>query len=153
MESKDRRIVESLEESIEQRERAFKRQDRAIEKHKKLEKKINSKIKKLEKDRKANAKKIEELELELINIKVDIKQCEGRKNSLEIELKIMKSDLENFKKEIKYKNKPIPNPAILAGTANINTVESNGAVPPGIYKPTFSIGRFSCQHSTPFIVS
>ena len=28
-------------------------------------------------------------------------------------------------------------PAILAGTANIKIVENNGAVPPGIYKPTF----------------
>ena len=44
-------------------------------------------------------------------------------------------------------------PAITAGTANINTVENNGAVPPGIYNPTFSIGRFSCQHSTPLSVS
>ena len=28
-------------------------------------------------------------------------------------------------------------PAILAGTASISTVENKGAVPPGIYKPTF----------------
>ena len=28
-------------------------------------------------------------------------------------------------------------PAIFAGTANIKTVENSGAVPPGIYKPTF----------------
>ena len=28
-------------------------------------------------------------------------------------------------------------PAILAGTANIKTVENKGAVPPGMYKPTF----------------
>ena len=32
-------------------------------------------------------------------------------------------------------------------------VEKRGAVPPGIYKPTFSIAFFSCQHSTPFSVS
>ena len=35
-------------------------------------------------------------------------------------------------------------PAIFAGTANINTVENKGADPPGIYKPTFSIGNFFC---------
>lgn len=28
-------------------------------------------------------------------------------------------------------------PAILAGVANINTVENKGAVPPGMYNPTF----------------
>ena len=28
-------------------------------------------------------------------------------------------------------------PAISAGTASINTVENKGAVPPGIYNPTF----------------
>ena len=43
-------------------------------------------------------------------------------------------------------------PAIFAGIANIKIVENNGAEPPGIYKPTFSIGRFSCQHSTPFSI-
>jgi UDP-glucuronate 4-epimerase len=30
-------------------------------------------------------------------------------------------------------------PAIFAGTASISTVEKSGAVPPGTYKPTFSI--------------
>ena len=40
-------------------------------------------------------------------------------------------------------------PAILAGTASIKTVEKRGAVPPGMYIPTFSIGRASCQHFTP----
>src|SRR5690606_40167579 len=44
-------------------------------------------------------------------------------------------------------------PAICAGTASINTVENNGAVPPGMYKPTFSMGRFSCQQVTPLVVS
>src|SRR5690606_26359013 len=44
-------------------------------------------------------------------------------------------------------------PAICAGTASINTVENNGAEPPGIYSPTFSIGRFSCQQVTPLVVS
>ena len=44
-------------------------------------------------------------------------------------------------------------PAILAGIANIKTVENNGAEPPGIYKPTFSIGNFFCQQLTPGWVS
>jgi hypothetical protein len=30
-------------------------------------------------------------------------------------------------------------PAIEAGTASIKTVENKGAVPPGIYKPTFEL--------------
>jgi hypothetical protein len=34
------------------------------------------------------------------------------------------------------------------GTANIKTVENKGAVPPGIYKPTFE-SVFSCQQATP----
>ena len=40
-------------------------------------------------------------------------------------------------------------PAILAGALNIRTVENNGAVPPGIYNPTFSMGTLFCQHVTP----
>ena len=44
-------------------------------------------------------------------------------------------------------------PAIRAGTANINTVENKGAVPPGIYKPTFSIATAFCQQVTPGVVS
>ena len=44
-------------------------------------------------------------------------------------------------------------PAIFAGAANINTVENRGAVPPGIYKPIFSIGTAFCQQLIPFIVS
>ena len=44
-------------------------------------------------------------------------------------------------------------PAILAGTANIKIVENNGAEPPGIYKPTFSIAFFSCQQFTPGSIS
>jgi len=43
--------------------------------------------------------------------------------------------------------------AIIAGIASINTEENNGAVPPGIYKPTFSIGLLSCQQNTSFDVS
>ena len=31
-------------------------------------------------------------------------------------------------------------PAIFAGIASIKTVENKGAVPPGIYKPTFEMG-------------
>ena len=44
-------------------------------------------------------------------------------------------------------------PAIFAGVANINTVENKGAVPPGIYNPTFWIGILFCQHDTPFEVT
>src|SRR5690554_7772708 len=44
-------------------------------------------------------------------------------------------------------------PAIWAGTASIRMVENRGAVPPGIYSPTFWIGLFSCQHCTPSEVS
>ena len=44
-------------------------------------------------------------------------------------------------------------PAIRAGTANIRTVEKRGAVPPGIYKPTFSIATAFCQQVTPGVVS
>ncbi|GHU50123.1 hypothetical protein FACS189459_3410 [Bacilli bacterium] len=33
-------------------------------------------------------------------------------------------------------------PAINDGIAFINTVDTNGAVPPGIYSPTFSIGMY-----------
>ena len=44
-------------------------------------------------------------------------------------------------------------PANFAGTANIKTVENKGAVPPGMYNPTFWIGLFSCQHVTPMLVS
>ena len=43
--------------------------------------------------------------------------------------------------------------AIIAGIANINTEENKGAVPPGIYKPTFSIALFYCQQNTPGVVS
>jgi hypothetical protein len=43
-------------------------------------------------------------------------------------------------------------PAILAGIANMSTVENNGALPPGMYKPTRDIGRFSIQQSTPALV-
>ncbi len=44
-------------------------------------------------------------------------------------------------------------PAIFAGIANIKTVEKRGAVPPGIYNPTFSIGIAFLQQVTPAIVS
>ena len=44
-------------------------------------------------------------------------------------------------------------PAIAAGVASINTVENNGALPPGIYKPTFSIGLLSRQQTTTLVVS
>ena len=44
-------------------------------------------------------------------------------------------------------------PAILAGVASINTVEKSGAVPPGMYNPTRSIGNCFCQHTTPGDVS
>ena len=44
-------------------------------------------------------------------------------------------------------------PAIFAGIASINMVENNGAVPPGIYNPTFSIATFFLQHFTPLFVS
>ena len=40
-------------------------------------------------------------------------------------------------------------PAILAGTASISTVENSGAVPPGIYNPTFSMATAFCQQVTP----
>src|SRR5574344_308088 len=43
-------------------------------------------------------------------------------------------------------------PAILAGVASINTVEKRGAVPPGIYKPTFSMATLFCQQLTPLAV-
>ena len=44
-------------------------------------------------------------------------------------------------------------PASIAGMPNINKVENNGAVPPGIYKPTFSIATALRQHTTPLVVS
>src|SRR6188472_370668 len=44
-------------------------------------------------------------------------------------------------------------PASLAGTANIKMVENNGALPPGIYNPIFSMGVDLRQHCTPGIVS
>ena len=40
-------------------------------------------------------------------------------------------------------------PAIFAGVASIRTVENRGAVPPGIYSPTFSIATLFCQQVTP----
>jgi hypothetical protein len=39
----------------------------------------------------------------------------------------------------------------LAGIPNINTVENKGAVPPGIYNPTFSIGTAFRQHFVPML--
>ena len=44
-------------------------------------------------------------------------------------------------------------PAILAGVASISTVEKSGAVPPGMYSPTFSMATLFCQHTTPGAVS
>ena len=44
-------------------------------------------------------------------------------------------------------------PAILAGVASISTVLKRGAVPPGIYNPTFSIATLFCQQVTPAQVS
>ena len=44
-------------------------------------------------------------------------------------------------------------PANFAGTPNINIVENNGAVPPGMYNPTFCIAIDFLQHFTPGIVS
>ena len=44
-------------------------------------------------------------------------------------------------------------PAIFAGTASIKTVENRGAVPPGMYSPTFSIPTAFCQQTTPAVVS
>ena len=44
-------------------------------------------------------------------------------------------------------------PAIRAGTANIRTVEKRGAVPPGMYRPTFSMATAFCQQVTPGAVS
>ncbi|CUQ31937.1 Uncharacterised protein [Segatella copri] len=44
-------------------------------------------------------------------------------------------------------------PAILAGVASIRTVLKRGAVPPGIYNPTFSIATLFCQQVTPGQVS
>ena len=43
-------------------------------------------------------------------------------------------------------------PASCAGIPNISTVEKSGADPPGMYRPTFSIGLLSRQHLTPFMV-
>ena len=43
--------------------------------------------------------------------------------------------------------------AICAGIPNISTVENNGAVPPGIYTPTFSIPTVFLQQVTPLMVS
>ena len=40
-------------------------------------------------------------------------------------------------------------PAICAGVASISTVEKRGAVPPGMYSPTFSMGTAFCQQVTP----
>jgi hypothetical protein len=36
---------------------------------------------------------------------------------------------------------------------NISTVEKSGAVPPGIYKPTFSMAMLFCQQVMPGVVS
>ena len=44
-------------------------------------------------------------------------------------------------------------PAIFAGIPSIRTVEKRGAVPPGIYSPTFLNGTLFLQHLTPFVVS
>ena len=44
-------------------------------------------------------------------------------------------------------------PAMLAGMPSINKVENNGAVPPGMYKPTFSMPTLLRQHCTPGMVS
>lgn len=44
-------------------------------------------------------------------------------------------------------------PAIKAGIPSIKIVENNGAEPPGMYKPTFSIATFFLQQVTPSIVS
>ena len=44
-------------------------------------------------------------------------------------------------------------PAILAGVASMSTVLNSGAVPPGMYRPTRSIGTLLCQQLTPGIVS
>ena len=44
-------------------------------------------------------------------------------------------------------------PAICAGVASIRTVEKRGAVPPGMYSPTFSMGTAFCQQVTPGTVS
>lgn len=44
-------------------------------------------------------------------------------------------------------------PAILAGVASMSTVLNRGAVPPGTYRPTFSIGIIFCQQVTPGVVS
>src|SRR5687768_8057384 len=40
-------------------------------------------------------------------------------------------------------------PATRAGITLINTVEGNGAVPPGTYNPTRSIGRMICPSVPP----
>ena len=40
-------------------------------------------------------------------------------------------------------------PAICAGVASIRTVEKRGAVPPGMYNPTFSVATAFCQQVTP----
>lgn len=40
-----------------------------------------------------------------------------------------------------------------AGVASISTVENSGADPPGIYRPTESIGRVTCWQRTPGCVS
>src|SRR5690606_1191655 len=44
-------------------------------------------------------------------------------------------------------------PAIDAGTPSMSTVENNGAEPPGMYNPTFSMGLVSRQQVTPLVVS
>ena len=47
----------------------------------------------------------------------------------------------------------VPLLCTMAGVASIRTVEKSGAVPPGIYNPTRSIGNCFCQHTTPGAVS
>ena len=42
-------------------------------------------------------------------------------------------------------------PAICAGTPSMSTVENNGAVPPGIYKPTLSIANRVINAGSVFI--
>ena len=44
-------------------------------------------------------------------------------------------------------------PAIIAGIACINNELNSGAVPPGIYNPTVSIGLNSDHNEIPFVVS
>jgi hypothetical protein len=44
-------------------------------------------------------------------------------------------------------------PAMRAGTASMSTEENSGAVPPGMYSPTFSMATLLRQHATPGMVS